>query len=177
LKNHHKVRKQKNLEIELKSIFKSCVFQERNESLEDAFINLMNIERNGKSIDTEILKNYFDFLNTTENFSLEERNIFKIRNKILAFLCANYSKNSDLQFQSNKNNYLSYLNWGNTSIYNETINLSHYLPMEISQNLVSEIKNIIFYSRYEVLMDSPQGIFFLLENFNVEVVIIFILVS
>jgi hypothetical protein len=171
LKNHYKVRKQKNLDIELKSIFKTLVFQDRNELLEDLFIKMMNYERLGNEIDTEILRNYFDFLTMTENFSLEERNIFKIRNKILLFLCANYSNNSSLQLNNTNNNYVSFLNWGNKAIENENKTLLKYLPSEITTNLVTEIKKIIFYERFSELMDAPNGIFNLLENYNSEVIL------
>lgn len=169
LKNHYKVRKQKNLDIELKSIFKNLVFQDRNDLLEDLFIKMMNYERLGNEIDTEILKNYFDFLTMTENFSLEERNIFKLRNKILSFLTTNYSNNSSMELKNTNNNYVNYLLWGNKTIENENITLLKYLPNEITSNLVSEIKKIIFYDRFSELMDSQYGIFNLLENYNIEV--------
>ncbi len=170
MKNHYKVRKQKNLDIELKSIFKTLVFQDRNDLLEDLFIKMMYYERSGNEIDTEILRNYYDFLSMTENFSLEERNIFKIRNKILVFLCTNYSNNSTLQLNETNNNYVSYLIWGNKAIENENKTLLKYLPTEITSNLVSEIKKIIFYDRSSELMDAPNGILDLLENFYIEVI-------
>lgn len=170
MKNHYKVRKQKNLDIELKSIFKTLVFQDRNELLEDLFIKMMNYERLGNEIDTEILRNYFDFLTMTENFSLEERNIFKIRNKILLFLCTNYSNNSSIQLNNTSNNYVNYLIWGNKAIENENKTMLKYLPSEITINLVSEIKKIIFYDKFSGLMDAQNGIFNLLDNFNTEVI-------
>jgi len=173
VKNHYKVRKQKNLDIELKSIFKTLVFQDRNELLEHLFIEKMNFERLGNEIDTEILRNYFDFQTMTENFSLEERNIFKIRNKILLFLCKNYSQNSSQQLNNTNNNYVNFLLWGNKAIENENETLLKYLPSEITSNLVSEIKKIIFHDRFPELMDAPNGIFNLLENFNSEVIKIY----
>lgn len=132
----------------------------------------MNYERMGNEINTEILKNYFDFLNMTENFSLEERNIFKIRNKILVFLCTNYSNNSNIQFNQNNNNYVNYLNWGNKTLEKEISNLEKYLPTEISTNLVAEIKKIIFYDRFSEIMDAPNGIYNLFENFAFDVIYI-----
>jgi len=129
----------------------------------------MNYERMGNEIDSEILRNYFDFLNTTENFSLEERNIYKLRNKILVFLCSNYHKNSSLQFNETNNNYINYLIWGNKAIEKENKTLVKYLPSEITINLVAEIKKIIFYDRFAELMEAPNGIIHLLDNFNIEV--------
>jgi len=156
----------------LKSIFKTLVFQDRDELLEDLFIKMMNYERFGNEIDTEILRNYFDFLTITENFSLEERNVFKIRNQILLFLCTNYSNNSTQQLNNTNNNYVYYLIWGNKAIENENKTLLKYLPTEITTNLVSEIKKIIFYERSSELMDAPNGIFDLLNNFDPEVILI-----
>ncbi len=152
-------------------IFKNSVFQDRNEILEDLFIKMMNYERLGNIINADILKNYFDFLTLTENFSLEERNIFKIRNKILIFLCSNYSNSSNIQFNDKNNNYVNYLNWGNKTLENENITLAKYLPSEISNNLLTEIKKIIFYDRYFELMDASNGIFYLFENFSNDVIL------
>lgn len=129
----------------------------------------MNAERHGNEINTDILKNYFDFLNLTENFSIEERNIFKLRNKILLYLCTNYSNNSNMHFNSLNNNYMNYLIWGNSAIESENEKLSKYLPTQITENLVCEIKKIIFYDRYSELLDSQFGIYYLLQNFNIQV--------
>ena len=154
------------MEVDLKTIFKTIIFQDRIEILEELFIEIMNYERLGNEIDTEILKNFFDFLNQTENFGLEEKLIVKIKNKILSFLCGSYSNNSLLKFNSTNNNFVDYLNWGKFSIEYEQGTLSKYLPNDIKEHLIFEIRKIIFYDRFNELMQSPQGIKYLLENYK-----------
>lgn len=161
------------MEVDLKTIFKTIIFQDRIEILEELFIEIMNYERLGNEIDTEILKNFFDFLNQTENFGLEEKLIVKIKNKILSFLCGSYSNNSLLKFNSTNNNFVDYLNWGKFSIEYEQGTLSKYLPNDIKEHLIFEIRKIIFYDRFNELMQSPQGIKYLLENYQTEVKLYF----
>ena len=169
MKNHYKVRKQKDLNTELKEIFKTLVFQERSPKLEDACIEMMEYERNGGEINTLIIKNYYEFLVITDNFSTEDRNLFSFKDKISIYLQKKYLKDSNLMLDVTPLYYINYLKWGTEKISYEENKLANYLPEEFNKTLMSEINRIIFFEKYCDLMESENGIMWLFENNDKEV--------
>lgn len=154
----------------MKEIFKTLVFQERSSKLEDACIDMMDFERNGGKINTQIIKNYYEFLVITDNFSTEDRNLFSFKEKISIYLQKKYLKDSNFLLSKTPLHYLEYLNWGSEKIDYEEDKLANYLPEEFNRILVNEIKRIIFFEKYNELMLSPYGIMWLLENLDKEVI-------
>ncbi len=131
---------------------------------------MMDFERNDGEIDTLIIKNYYEFLVLTENFSTEDRNLFNFKEKISFYLQKKYLKDSNLNLNQTPILYLVYLKWGVQKIEYEEIKLGNYLPEEFNRMLISEIRRIIFFEKYKELMESKNGIMLLFENFDREVI-------
>ena len=145
------------------------VFQDRAVKLEDACIEMMNHEREGGEINTIILKNYYEFLIITDNFSTEDRNLFSFKDKISIYLQKKYLKDSNLLLNEDPLCFIKYLKWGSEKIEYEISNLANYLPEDFTKSLISEIRRIIFFEKYIELMDSSNGIMWLFDNFEKEV--------
>ena len=131
---------------------------------------MMDFERNGGEINTLIIKNYYEFLVITENFNTEDRNLFSFKDKMSIYLQKKYLNDSDLMLNESPLYYLKYLKWGTEKIENEENILANYLPEEFNKVLISEIRRIIFFEKYNDLMLSENGVMQLFENLDKDVI-------
>jgi len=126
----------------------------------------MDFERNDGEINTSIIKNYYEFLVITDNFSTEDRNLFSFKDKISIYLQKKYLKDSNSLLEESPLSYVNYLKWGVGKIKYEENKLADYLPEEFNRILISEIRRIIFFEKYNELMGSANGIFWLFEQMD-----------
>jgi hypothetical protein len=163
-----KLRKNLNLEVDLKMIFKEEVYNKMASELVYSFLSLMEEERKGEFIDFSIMKYFTKFMTTIEVSYMESLYMQDLENLIIDSAIKFYG--SIIQEMFNNNTYLSYLKWGIDVLISEENRLEIYLPQNTIKRIIAHLKEIIFFSQSKVLLESIQGFKFLLGEKNITVI-------
>jgi hypothetical protein len=169
-RQNFKVKKNLNLEMDLKMIFKENVYDKIKSELIDTFFVLMDVERRGEILDSSVLKKFVKFLSSIEVSYMEflYNNFFEaeIMDNTLKF----YRPLITECFNITDFSFSSYLNWGLNVIKLEEERLSVYLPQKTVENTIAYLKDQIFFTQSKVLIESSEGFKFLLKKQSVEAI-------
>lgn len=159
-----KIRKNLNLDIDLKNSFKVEVYDKMKDNLIDCFINLANCERKGQVVDFSILKNFVKFLQSIEINYLELLYNIDLEQRIIESSVNFY--NSLINETLNTNSFNTYLKWGVEVLKKEEERMTSYLPYETIKRIISLLKEIIFFNQSKSLLSST-GFKKILSDLNI----------
>jgi hypothetical protein len=160
-----KAKKNLNLEMDLKKLFRNQVYENVKQGLQDKFFEMINQERNNEIIDSMILKKFVKFMTSIEVDYMEflYNNHFEteIQDKTLDYY--RFYINEALKTKT----LINYLNWGLEVLQNEESRLSIYLPNSTVQYILQCLKESIFYCNSKNLLETLEGFKKLLEAHDI----------
>jgi hypothetical protein len=164
------MRKNINLDIDLRNIFKEEIYDKLKNKLIDLFLINMKEEREGKLINSHTMKMFVEFLNKIEyNQSYDNLYSNDIEEDILIKTDEFYRPIVESSFKSKE--YLVYMRWGMEVVVSEEKHLANYLPKNTIFNVLAILKNMIFFSLHREIMDKNNSFKFLVHSANISVII------
>lgn len=150
----------------MKVLFRTQIFDKVQEELLKSFLELIDKHRGGNHVDLVSLKAFVKFLQSIEISYMETLYNSEFETKISECAVKYYNMlipgNFQLKFES-------YLNWGLKIISREEDTLMIFLPSSSVELVIRNLKEILFFSHCRELLESTEGIKFLLKNKNLQV--------
>jgi hypothetical protein len=161
-RDNFKAKKNLNLEMDLKKLFRNQVYENIKQGLQDKFFEMINKERNNEIIDPTILKKFIKFMTSIEVDYMEflynnafEMEIVEKTLEYYRFLISEGLKTK---------NFINYLSWGLEVLKNEESRLGQYLPNTTVQFILQYLKENLFYCNSKDLLETLEGFKKLLET-------------
>jgi hypothetical protein len=163
------MRKNLNLELDMQKIFKEEIYDKLKITLIDNFLSNLKDERDGKLINTQIMKMFIEFMNKIDfSQNLESLYSTDLEQRIYAKTEEYYMALIDSAFLSK--DYLSYMRWGIETVVKEENNLKNYLPQSTIAHVLVLLKNIIFFNIHREIMDKNNSFKFNLHSAKISVI-------
>lgn len=165
-RQNFKVKKNLNLEMDLKMSFKDQIYDKIKPELNYSFFLLMDAERRGELTDSTSLKKFIKFLSSIEVSYMEYLYNNNFESDIMLHTLNFYRPLINELF--NNSDFTHYLHWGQSVIRREEERLSIYLPMKTVKSIVCRLREDIFFNQNKVLLESPLGFKALLQKNSFE---------
>jgi hypothetical protein len=165
-RQNFKVKKNLNLEMDLKMSFKEQVYDKIKSELNYSFFLFMDAERRGELTDPSCLKKFIKFLSSIEVSYMEFLYNNNFESDILYHTLNFYRPLINEIF--NSSNFIKYLHWGLDVLHKEEERLCIYLPAKTVKSIISHLREDIFFSQSKVLLESPEGFKSLLQKNSFE---------
>jgi hypothetical protein len=162
------MRKNLNLEFDLRNIFKEEIYDKIKNVLVEIFLNNMKEEREGKLINSHTMKVFVEFMNKIENNQSYE-NLYStdLEQSIYTKTEEFYRTIIDSAFQSK--DYHNYMRWGIETVINEENHLRNYLPKQTIAQIIALLKNIMFFNIHREIIDKNNSLKYILHTTNISV--------
>lgn len=157
-----KVKRNINLIMDLKMIFKENLYDKASKELNLSFFNLINIERKNEANEpNSTIKGYIEFLTSIEINYMENlyNNIFEneIWENTLNYYQPEISKKLSLPF-------IDYLKWGMNIIGKEFERFANCLPQKSVVFIINNLREKMFFIHGKHLIESQEGLKYLLAK-------------
>lgn len=144
-----------NLETDLKRSFKEECYEPFKQQILFLFIQNVNLERDGKIVETQLFKEVINFSLTIENsainFNCLNKHPFIEIEVLLIESTIEYYKQKVIDKLSNLTQF-EYLNWALKEINEETQRIERYLPEESVQTIIEKLNEILLFEFREELL-------------------------
>jgi hypothetical protein len=146
------MRKNINIYVDLRNIFKEEIYDKLKNILTDIFLNNMKEERECQLVNSHTMKVFVEFLNKIEcNQNYENLYSIDVEQSIYVKTDEFYRPIVDSAFKTK--DYVEYMKWGMEVVVKEENNLKNYLPKNTIMQILAVLKNMIFFSCHREIMD------------------------